>query len=309
MPSGTTILVPTLVGQTEADAVALGETLHLKMVVVSRSLSNDYPRDVIMGQQPAPDTRVREGRQVSLIVSRGVNIYTMPDLRFLSVRDAGIELSRLRLSLGKTQFVSNDDVPYDHIVAQDPPPLESVREGTSVSLVLSKGPPSSVRAPDFVGMQIDKARTDAQSAKVHLGQVVWTPFGQSGPPRGIVVRQKPGAGVLSDPFEPVSLQVSAGPGEYGYLIRQVHAGVVIPNDEAGQSEHVRLQVRDQTGTWNVYDGFAQPGQRLDFDLTTVGTAWLDTYLNDELVNATQLGKEPPRPSPSPSPSAAPGRRR
>ncbi|MGH7683160.1 MAG: PASTA domain-containing protein, partial [Vulcanimicrobiaceae bacterium] len=104
-------MVPTIVGQTEADAIALGQTLHLKMVVVSRSLSEQYPRDVVMEQQPAPGTRVREGRQVSLIVSRGVNVYTMPDLRFLSLRDAGVELSRLRLNLGKTKMVSNDDVP------------------------------------------------------------------------------------------------------------------------------------------------------------------------------------------------------
>jgi beta-lactam-binding protein with PASTA domain len=300
VPSGTTILVPTLVGQTEADAIALGQTLHLKMVVVSRSLSEQYPRDVVMTQQPAPGTRVREGRQVSLIVSRGVNVYTMPDLRFLSLRDAGVELSRLRLNLGKTKLVPNDDVPFNHIVAQNPPPLQSVREGTTVDLVLSKGPPSTVRAPDFVGMNVDRARAEAADAKVHLGQVVWTPFGAKGPPRGVVVRQKPGPGLLSDPLEPVSLQVSAGPGEYGYLVRQVHAGVIIPNDETGRSEHVLLRVRDDTGTWDVYDGFAEPGQRLEFNLTTVGTAWLDTYLNNELQSQTLLGKEPPPPSPSPS---------
>jgi hypothetical protein len=159
-----------------------------------------------------------------------------------------------------------------------------------------------VRAPNFVGMHIDEARVQAQNAKVHLGQVVWTAFGQDGPPRGIVVRQKPGAGVLSDPFQPVSLQVSAGPGEYGYTVRQVHASVVIPNDESGQSQHVRLSVRDETGSWNVFDSFAQPGQRLDLDVTTIGTAWLDTYLNNELLNQTQLGKEPPTPPPSPKPA-------
>jgi serine/threonine-protein kinase len=299
-PSGATILVPSLIGQTENDALGLGDTLHLKMVVVSRSISEQFPRDVVMAQQPAPGTRVREGRQVSLIVSQGVNIYTMPDLRFASLRDAGLSLSRLRLNLGKTTMVANDDVPFNHVVAQNPPPLSSVREGSTVNFVLSKGPPSNVRAPDFVGKDIDAARADAVRAKVHLGQVVWTPFGIKGPPRGIVVRQMPGPGILSDPLEPVSLQVSAGPGEYGYLVRQVHAAVVIPNDETGQSQRVRLTARDDTGEWNVYDGFAMPGQRLDFDVTAVGTAWLDVYLNNELQSQTQIGKEPPRPTPSPA---------
>jgi beta-lactam-binding protein with PASTA domain len=298
-PSGATILVPTFVGQTEADAIGLGQALRLKVVVVSRSISEKFPRDVVMGQEPSAGTRVREGRQVSLVVSRGVNVYTMPDLRFASLRDAGLELSRLRLNLGETKLVANDDVPFNHVVAQNPPPLSSVREGTTVSLVLSKGPPQNVRAPSFVGMDIDAARSEAEKDKVHLGQVVWTPFGPKGPPRGIVVAQKPGPGILSDSLEPVSLQVSAGPTVYGYLVRQVHVGVVIPNDETGQSQNVRIQVRDDTGSWNVYEGYAEPGQRLDFDLTVIGTSWLDVYLNNALQSQTQLGKEPPLPKPTP----------
>ncbi|MGH7683544.1 MAG: hypothetical protein ACREMT_04285, partial [Vulcanimicrobiaceae bacterium] len=92
------------------------------------------------------------------------------------------------------------------------------------------------------------------------------------------------------------------------LVRQVHTGVIIPNDESGRSEHVVLRVRDETGTWDVYDGFAEPCQRLDFDLTTVGTAWLDTYLNNELQSQTLLGKEPPPPKPSPAPPRPEARR-
>jgi hypothetical protein len=60
-----------------------------------------------------------------------------------------------------------------------------------------------------------------------------------------------------------------------------------------------MEVRDQTGTWNVYDGYAQGGQRLDFNLTTIGASELDTYINNELLNQTQVGVEAPRPSPSP----------
>ena len=300
-PSGATILVPTFVGQTETDAIGLGETLHLNVVVVSRSISEQFPRGVVMQQQPAAGTHVREGRQVSLVVSRGVNIYTMPDLRFQSLRDAGVELSRLRLNLGSTTMVSNDDVPFNHVVSQNPAPLSSVREDTTVSLVLSKGPPSNVRAPEFVGMQLDAARNEAEKDKVHLGQIVWTPFGPAGPPRGVVVRQRPGPGILADPLEPVSLQVSAGPQEYGYLIRQVHVGVVIPNDETGRSQRVQIRVRDETGTWNVYDGYAEAGQRLDFNVSAVGTSWLDVYLNNALQMQTQLGKEPPLPKIEPAP--------
>jgi beta-lactam-binding protein with PASTA domain len=151
-------------------------------------------------------------------------------------------------------------------------------------------------------MGIDAARDAAQAGKVHLGQVVWTPFGVEGPARGTVVRQSPPAGQLIDPFTLVSLQVSAGPAEYGYLVRQVHVTAAIPlRDDAA---HVRMQVRDETGTWNVFDGNAQGGAKLDLNVTAIGTAELDTYVNNELLDVAKIGTEPPAlHSPSPQPAA------
>jgi serine/threonine-protein kinase len=296
-PSAADVLVPSLSGQTVADATAEAERLKLHAVVVANQPSEQFPKDVVMGQQPDPGSRVRQGRQISLIVSTGVVIFPMPDLRYQSLREANLDLSRNKLELEKTTVVPNDDVPASHVISQDPPPLASVREGTKVTLTLSKGPPSSVRVPNFVGLPVDDARVQAASAKVHLGQIVWTPFGPGGPPRGRVVRQSPAAGGDIDPFQPVSLQVSAGPTEYGYLVRQVHATVTVP--ASADAAHVRLEVRDETGTWNVYDGYAQGGAKLDFNLTAIGTSELDTYINNELLNSTKLGVEPSKASPAP----------
>jgi serine/threonine-protein kinase len=296
-PSEQSVLVPTVVGQTLGDAQAEAARLNLAVQVIANQPSDRFPKDVVMEQQPVAGAHVRQGRQLSLIVSTGVTIFPMPDLRFESLREANLSLGHAKLSLAKTTIVANDDVPAQHVLAQDPPPLSSVHEGMHVSLTLSKGPPSSVRVPNFVGETIDDARADAARAKTHLGQIVWTPFGPSGPARGTVMRQKPGPGENIDPFSPVSLQVSAGPTEYGYLVRQVHATAIIP--ASYDTANVRMEVRDQTGTWNVYDGYAQGGQRLDFNLTTIGASELDTYINNELLNQTQVGVEAPRPSPSP----------
>src|SRR5450631_1557059 len=134
-----------------------------------------------MSQQPAPGTHVRVGREISLVVSTGVTIFPMPDLRYQSLREANLALDHSKLQLAKATVVPNDDVLANHVLSQDPPPLTSVREGTRVALVLSKGPPPAVRVPNFVGEFIDDARADAARSNVHLGQIVWTPFGPSGP--------------------------------------------------------------------------------------------------------------------------------
>jgi beta-lactam-binding protein with PASTA domain len=297
-PAVADVFVPSFSGQSVDDATTEADRLKLHVTVVANQPSDRFPKDVIMSQQPAAGGHVREGREISLVVSTGVTIFPMPDLRYVSLREANLALDRDKLQLVKATVVPNDDVLANHVLSQDPEPLTSVREGTKVTLVLSKGPPPAVRVPNFVGEDIDDARADAARSKVHLGQIVWTPFGPTGPPRGQVAKQNPAPNALIDPFAPVSLQVSAGPDQYGYLIRQVHATATVPASDG--AANVRMEVHDETGTWNVYNGFAQGGQKLDFNLTVVGKSELDTYINNELLSQVTLGGDAPRPSPSPT---------
>jgi beta-lactam-binding protein with PASTA domain len=296
-PSAKTTTTPTFVGLAYADALETADRDHLKTSVLQRVPSDRFPKDVVMRQDPAPGSQVREGRQISLVVSTGMQIFAMPDLRYESLREVGLDLSHFKLVLGKVKTVQSDEVPENRVVDQDPSPLTSVRAGSTVNVTISKGEPQLVRVPDFVNMSIDEARTYASDNHITLGQIVWTPFGRYGPPRGEIVRQRPDQGAQVDPSQPVSLQVSAGPRESGYIIRQVKAIATVPDDAAGPdgktTPTVRVQVRDETGTWNVYNAFAEPKQKLDFNLTVVGTANLDVFVNNELINSTPLGLEPP----------------
>ena len=74
--------------------------------MIATQPSDRYPKDVVMSQQPPSGARVREGRQISLVVSSGVTIFPMPDLRFESLRNAGLDLNRFKLQLDKTTYVS-----------------------------------------------------------------------------------------------------------------------------------------------------------------------------------------------------------
>ena len=225
VPGVVDVVVPTFVGQNESDALVLGRREHLQMLVIARRTSDQFPKGVVMVQDPAPGTQVREERRVSLIVSEGVQYVSMPDLRDQSMREAGLILSNLHLHTGKAKIVEDDDVDAGHIVSEDPPPLTSVRQGTTVNFEVSTGPPAIITVPDVTGMQIDDARGFAASEKIRLGQIVWTPFGHTGPPRGVVVRQKPHAGSNMDGRSMLSLQVSAGPHQFGFLTRETAISV------------------------------------------------------------------------------------
>jgi len=318
LPTAPSIYAPTLLGQTEEDAQRTAQFGRVKAVVVARTASDRYLQGTVMSQDPRPGTQVREGRAISIVVSTGVQIIPMPDLRYESSREVQLDLSHFKLQLGKTRTVPNDDVPAGQVVGQDPLPLRSVHVGQVVNLDLSQGPPSSVRVPDFIRTQIEDARDTARRDGVRLGQIVWTPFGKYGPPRGVVVRQRPGPGAQVDPFSSVSLQVSAGPQEFGYLVREVHATVAVPAS-APETAKVRVVVDDDTGEHTAFDGYARARQKLDFALNLIGTASLQVFVDDDLTYQTKLGAEtddrerknevqpPPRTGGAPDPLATPCR--
>ena len=157
-----------------------------------------------MGQQPAPGSHVREGRAVSFIVSDGVHIFPMPDLRFESLRDVTLELCARQARSSPERRSSPTTTCRPTTSPQDPPPLTSVREGTAVTLTLSKGPPANVARPELRRHEhrCRRATAAAKPRRSHLGQIVWTPFGPNGPPRGMVVRQSPAAGQLDRSVAP-----------------------------------------------------------------------------------------------------------
>jgi eukaryotic-like serine/threonine-protein kinase len=308
IPSSSTITVPSFVGQTINDATAEVERLHLTSAIVDHQISDRYPKDVIIMQRPEAGDQVRQGRQISFVISDGIVARLMPDMRYQSMREVQLDLSRTHLQLGKVSYVRSDLIPEGHVVSQNPPPLVSVHEGDVVTLVVSQGGRTNIIVPHFVGLTIDQARALAAEAGIKLGQIVWTPLGKTGPPHGMVARQAPPPKTKIASFDPVSLQVSAGPNESGYILRQVHVLVSVPapaDVEPGQEFDVRLSLTDATGRYDFYHAYAEPGQKLDFTVTALGTSLLDMYVNDALVGEERLGTEPPKVYSSAIPSATP----
>jgi serine/threonine-protein kinase len=265
-----------------------------------------------MNQQPQPGMRVRAGRQVSLVISDGVQTILMPDLRYQSLRDARLDLAHSRLALAKVTYMRSDDIPPDHVISQSPDPLVSVTQGAPVSLLVSKGGITSIKLPDFTNMTIDEARGLAAGLHIKLGQVVWTPLGAKGPPHGKIVHQKPDPGTTIGPYDVLSLDVSAGPRESGRIIHQTHVMAAVPPAEAGNNQplHVRFSVSDELGSYDLFTGYAQPGEKFDFNITTVGTSAIYFFVNDTLLGQTKVGQEPKNAykgvkPPTPNPSSTP----
>jgi beta-lactam-binding protein with PASTA domain/tRNA A-37 threonylcarbamoyl transferase component Bud32 len=187
---GTTkVTVPSVTGQSLTDAVASleGSNLNYKQVLVKSS----QPTGTVVGQSPAPGTKVPSGSAVTLDVSTQTSTQ-VPPLAGLSQAAAGSAIQGANLVVGTTSNqCSSSNVPNGNVISSSPPSGQQVAPKTPVNLVVSTGP-CQVVVQDVTG------DTQAQATSTLAGQqlqpVVTTTANCTPAQNGTVVTQNPTGG-------------------------------------------------------------------------------------------------------------------
>lgn len=198
--------VPDVVGLTAQQAEA---RLHAAGLVVRTGrgqFSRSIPTGSIIQTRPSADAKIRKGREVVLTPSLGPRLIPVPDVggqdedqATKTLTDAGFKVQVDR------EF--HETVPKGKVIRQDPGPDQTIQEGATVTLVVSKGPPP-VRVPDVTG----QTTADAQATLEALGfHVEVTQDFSTDVPRGHVISTDPPPGSKPPKGSTVMLFVSKGP--------------------------------------------------------------------------------------------------
>lgn len=119
-------------GATRSDAVEILRELRL-VPVVTEVFSDDVPVGVVMGITPSPGATVERDSEVELVVSKGPDLVTVPDVVGLTLDEAEVQLERSGLVLGQDCCNSRGTV-----VASEPDAGADVRRGSSVNVLMSR---------------------------------------------------------------------------------------------------------------------------------------------------------------------------
>jgi len=193
--------LPSFVGQTLGDAQAEVSRLDLTSSVVAHTISDRYPRGVIVAQRPTAQTPVRQGRQV-VRGERRLVARQMPDFRYEAMREVNLGLSRERLTLGKVTYVNRVDI--------RPPRRDKIRRRSPTSAKRRREPGSQPRRradrarPNFVGTTLTPPAPRVCGRRSFRADRL----DAAGSGRGTRNRRaaKHRAGTVIEPFEPVSIQ-------------------------------------------------------------------------------------------------------
>ncbi len=201
------VAVPDVRGLPQADAIATIEAANLTVGETVAQTNEKVDAGDAIKTEPAAGSRIPIDSAVTLAVSTGSSMTTIPEVKDLPQADAVTAIEDSGLTVGSTEERTNANIPAGNAVKTDPAAGESVQLGTEVTLTVSKGPKPAV-VPDVVGLPKAEAKAAITDAGLALGEetVVEDPA-----PKNAVLSQEPTAGAEIATGSAVDLTISSGP--------------------------------------------------------------------------------------------------
>jgi len=234
VPRGTT--TPDLIGATVPEARQKLADKGLRMVEGPRVADRRIAEGRVVEQSIPPGRTARRRAVIQVRLSSGLPFVAVPALAGQDEDEAGDELTRLRLKVTVTR--TNDErVAEGKVIRTSPAALTRLREGQTVTVVVSAGKPK-VQVPDVAGQPLEQARkalTDDGFKVVDRAE----PNDQV--PAGAVIGTDPPTGTEVERGSQVTLVVSQGTNQ-----------VTVPNVE-GMGRDQAIAIIAQAGLRPVID--------------------------------------------------------
>ena len=178
--------------------------------------ASKYEAGTIIEQSPESGKTVKGNRTISVFVSSGAKTEKMPNLVNKEYRDAALQLTNLDLDLVINDPVEEySNITKGYIIRTIPEYGETLQEGDSVTLVVSKGEqPKPVTVLSFIGIDIEIVRQQVTQSGLVVGEVTQR---ASDEPYGTVIEQSISAETQVDTDTTINFVISEGPAmpDYG----------------------------------------------------------------------------------------------
>ena len=181
--------VPDVRGKPLAEAQAAITEASLAVGVITEDWDAEIPDGSVVSTDPAMGDELRPDSLVNIVVSKGPKPVRLPNLAGVEVSEATAQLEAAGLVVTTTEEFSTEYA-EGLVVSSSPAKGERVAVGSTVALVVSKGPPP-VEVPYLIDMKRDDAVFTLQQLglNVEVNEPPFTPLNR-------VISQDPSAGTL-----------------------------------------------------------------------------------------------------------------
>ena len=257
-------VIPDFVGRDVIYVLETLSTMELNTKVERSEFSPQIPRSRVISQDPAPGTRLKRGRDVRIVFSRGPQKVAMPSFKHLSQAEATIQLTEMGLEPGITSALFHPGIEKGAVIAQAPAPGALVSHGTPVDLLISRGKgPRPLMMKDLIGNALDQALESIENLGLKVGTI--TSKSDASVPTNTILAQSPKPGFQVVQGQPVDITIQRAPRP----------------DTEKRSTGV---TGSHLFTWQVAEGFLK--KRVKVQL--VGDHYTDTIINTQALPGETL---------------------
>ena len=237
-PEPTPVTVPSVTGQTEAQAVTTLESSDLLVDETKRKYNENTPTGSATKTDPSAGTQVPPKTAVDLYISKGPEPtvsptpaatptpgptakptpkptpVVVPDVKGMPEADAIVELNEADLKAGDSTRKSNESIESGSVIKTDPAAGTKIQPGRKVDLVVSTGAspspsPKPVAVPAVRGLPEPDAIIAITDADLRVGERTRNQNEEI--PAGSALKTDPQKGTKVPPDSLVDLFVSSGP--------------------------------------------------------------------------------------------------
>jgi beta-lactam-binding protein with PASTA domain len=133
------VTVPNVEGLAQDAATTAITAVKLTGGTVTQQTSNTVAAGNVISQDPASGSSVAQESKVSLVISSGPPMVTVPNLEGLTQDAATTAISAAKLIVGTITQQNSNTVTAGKVISQDPASGSSVAPGSPVKLVISSG--------------------------------------------------------------------------------------------------------------------------------------------------------------------------
>ncbi len=198
---------PSFLKLTAAQAQAKATSSHVNLVVGTPDWSSTVDANLVFAQTPDPSTKLHKGATVTIRISKGKHLSTVPsfDPTQTTLADYQAALAAVGLSSITPTPIPSDTVPLGNVIGVDPPVGTQIDYGKSVNVTVSQGPPP-IPIVDYTGKTFDEANKALTTAGFAVTQ---TQDFSDTVASGAVISQTPNSG-NGTKGQPITLDVSKG---------------------------------------------------------------------------------------------------
>ena len=203
---GSKVVVPSIVGATQEEALGALSPLGLTLVISEKRFDEEISEGQIIESDPAGGGKVDAGGQVKAIISKGAERYLIPSLVGLTPEAAVNLLAKSPIKVGDLTEVFSDQAPKGFVISSSPAAGEKVKRDAVVDLLISKGI-ETIDVTSYVGKSADQALNELTDGGFDVETV--NEFSES-VLAGAVITQVPSGGAPLAKGAKITLTVSKG---------------------------------------------------------------------------------------------------